>query len=62
MKDIEKLDEIPNLCKRSEEELETDDFKNSEEIIKNFTENLLLNQTNTRNMCIIVLWGQFYMQ
>ena len=41
MKDIENLDEIPNLCESSEEELEIFDFKNSEEKIKNFTENLL---------------------
>ena len=41
MKDIENLDDIPNLCESSEEELEIFDFKNSEEKIKNFTENLL---------------------
>ena len=41
MKDFECLDEISNLCESSEEELEIDDFKNSEEKIKNFTENLL---------------------
>ena len=41
MKDIENLDEISNLCESSEEELEIDDFKNSEEKIKHFTENLL---------------------
>ena len=41
LKDIENLDEISNLCENSEEELEIDDFKNSEEKIKNFTENLL---------------------
>ena len=41
MKDIENLDEISNLCENSEEELEIEDFKNSEEKIKNFTENLL---------------------
>ena len=41
LKDIENLDEISNLCENSEEELEIEDFKNSEEKIKNFTENLL---------------------
>ena len=41
MKDIENLDEISNLCESSEEELEIDDFTNSEEKIKNFIENLL---------------------
>ena len=41
LKDIENLDEISDLCENSEEELEIEDFKNSEEKIKNFTENLL---------------------
>ena len=41
MKDIKNLDEISNLCESSEEELEIDDFKNSDEKIKNFIENLL---------------------
>ena len=41
MKDIENLDEISNLCESSEEKLEIDDFKNSDEKIKNFIENLL---------------------
>ena len=41
LKDIKKLDEIPNLFESSEEELEIDNFKNSEEKIKHFTENLL---------------------
>ena len=41
LKDIEKLDEISNLCESSEEELEIDDCKNFEEKIKTFTENLL---------------------
>ena len=35
LKDIENLDEISNLCESSEEELEIDDFKNSEVKIKN---------------------------
>ena len=38
LKDIENLDEISNLCENSEEELEIEDFKNSEEKIKSFTE------------------------
>ena len=41
LKDIKKLDEIPNLFESSEEELEIDNFKNSEEKIKHFTESLL---------------------
>ena len=41
MKNIENFDEISNLCESSKEELEMDDFKNSEEKIKNFKENLL---------------------
>ena len=41
LKDIENLDEISNLCESSKEELEIDDFKNSEEKIENFTGNLL---------------------
>ena len=41
LKDIKKLDEISNLFESSEEELEIDNFKNSEEKIKHFTENLL---------------------
>ena len=41
LKDIGNLDEISNLCESSEEELEIDDFINSEEKIKNFIENLL---------------------
>ena len=41
LKDIGKLDEISNLFESSEEELEIDNFKNSEEKIKHFTENLL---------------------
>ena len=41
LKDIKKLDEISNLFESSEEELEINNFKNSEEKIKHFTENLL---------------------
>ena len=41
LKDIKKLDEISNLFESSEEELEIDNFKNSEEKIRHFTENLL---------------------
>ena len=39
--DIKSFDEISNLCESSEEELEIDDFKNLEDKIKKFTENLL---------------------
>ena len=39
--DVEKFDEISNLCESSEEEFEIEDFKNSEENIKKFHEHLL---------------------
>ena len=38
--DVEKFDEISNLCESSEDEFEIDDFKNSKENIKKFHENL----------------------
>ena len=38
--DVEKFDEISNLCESSEEEFEIEDFKNSKENIKKFHENL----------------------
>ena len=40
LEDIENFDEISNLCERSEEELEIDDFKNAKEKIENFNETL----------------------
>ena len=38
--DVEKFDEISNLCESSEDEFEIDDFKNSKKNIKKFHENL----------------------
>ena len=38
--DVEKFDEIPNLCESCEEEFEIKDFKNSKGNIKKFHENL----------------------
>ena len=55
LKDIEKLDEISNLCESSEEELEIDDFKNSGEKIENFNENLLPKPNEHEEHGIIVL-------
>ena len=40
--DVEKFDEISNLCESSEEEFEIEDFKNFEENIKKSHENLFL--------------------
>ena len=38
--DVEKFDEISNLCESSEDEFEIDDFKNSKGNMKKFHENL----------------------
>ena len=38
--DVEKFDEISNLCESSEDDFEIDDLKNSKENIKKFYENL----------------------
>ena len=38
--DVENFEEISNLCESSEDELEIDNFKNSEQSIKKFHENL----------------------
>ena len=40
LEDIDKFDEISNLCEGSEEEAEIDDFKNFEVDIKKFNESL----------------------
>ena len=55
LKDIENLDEISNLCKSSEEELEIHNFKNSEEKVKNFTNIYFQTRMNKRNVSIILL-------
>ena len=44
--DVEKFDEISNLCESSEQEFEIDNFKNFEEKIKNFHENLFPETNN----------------
>ena len=49
LEDIENFDEISNLCERSEEELEIDDFKNAKEKIENFNETLFP-KTNNENI------------
>ena len=38
MQEIDKLDDISNLCETSEEENEVEDFKNSEQIVDKFKE------------------------
>ena len=40
LEDIENFEEISNLCKSSEDELEIDDFKNAKEKIVSFSETL----------------------
>ena len=40
LKDLDNFDEISNLCYGSEEDLEIDDFKNSEVDIKKFEDTL----------------------
>ena len=43
IKNLQDFDEISNLCQSSEDEAETDSFKNASEKIKAFTESLLSN-------------------
>ena len=50
LKIVENFDEISNLCERSEEELEIDDFKNAREKIENFNETLIFPKTNIENI------------
>ena len=57
--DVEKFDEISNLCESSEEELEIDDFKNSEEKINNFHEDLFPETNNDQEKNIMNLLEQF---
>ena len=44
LEDIENFDEISNLCKSSEEELEIDDFKNAKEKLKYLIKHFFLKQ------------------
>ena len=44
LEDIEYFDEISNLYESSEQELETDDFKNAKEKIENYNETLFPKQ------------------
>ena len=46
LEDIENFDEISHLCESSQEELETDDFKNAKEKIENFNETLFPKTNN----------------
>ena len=56
--DIEKYDEIANLCESSEEEFEIGNFKKSKDNINKLHENLF----PKANIDIISLLEQFYMQ
>ena len=57
--DVEKFDEISNLCESSEDEFEIDDFKNSKKNIKKFHENLFpkanTNQEKVHNQFVRVI-------
>ena len=60
LKDTENLDEISNLRESLKEELEIDDFKNSEKKIENLLKIYFQKWMNKRNVSIILLWEQFY--
>ena len=60
LKDTENLDEISNLRESLKEELEIDDFKNSEKKIENLLKIYFQKRMNKRNVSIILLWEQFY--
>ena len=55
LEDIENFEEISNLCKGSEDELEIDDFKNAKEKIVSFNETLFPNTHDKNNRLINVL-------
>ena len=55
LEDIENFEEISNLCKGSEDELEIDDFKNAKEKIVSFNEMLFPNTHDKNNRLINVL-------
>ena len=55
LEDIENFEEISNLCKGSEDELEIDDFKNAKEKIVSFNEMLFPNTHDKNNQLINVL-------
>ena len=60
LKDTENLDEISNLRESLKEDLEIDDFKNSEEKIENLLKIYFQKRMNKRSVSIILLWEQFY--
>ena len=55
LEDIENFEEISNLCKSSEDELEIDDFKNAKEKIVSFNETLFPSTPDKNNPLINVL-------
>ena len=55
LEDIENFEEISNLCKSSEDELEIDDFKNAKEKIVSFNETLFRSTPDKNNPLINVL-------
>ena len=62
IKNLQDFDEISNLCQSSEDEAETDSFKNASEKIKAFTESLLSNiesenGTEQNNFIRVILYA-----
>ena len=62
LKDLDNFDEISNLCYGSEEDLEIDDFKNSEADIKKFEDTLFPkvdkeNQKVYNQICYTILYA-----
>ena len=62
LKDLDNFDEISNLCYGSEEDLEIDDFKNSEVDIKKFEDTLFPkvdkeNQKVHNQICYTILYA-----
>ena len=62
LKDLDNFDEISNLCYGSEEDLEIDDFKNSEVDIKKFEDTLFPkvdkeNQKVYNQICYTILYA-----
>ena len=55
LEDIENFEEISNLCKGSEDELEIDDFKNAKEKIVNFNETLFPTHDKSNQLINVLL-------
>ena len=55
LEDIENFEEISNLCKSSEDELEIDDFKNAKEKIVNFNETLFPTHDKSNQLINVLL-------